>query len=149
MFLALTSLMFLAFNPTCSLPKFNSLSSPLSFHIPHPAPCTFLLFLILSPSCLIPCIFPDLFLALSSPLFLAISAPLFFTHNLYPHCSLHFTHPGPITFPTPFLDLSLPYFCPALTKLALDLHVNFCLFVCLRVFPVFFSRRLIGSYTGF
>ena len=25
------------------------------------------------------------------------------------------------------------YFCPALTKLALDLHVNFCLFVCLSV----------------
>ena len=24
-------------------------------------------------------------------------------------------------------------FCPALTKLALDLHVNFCLFVCLSV----------------
>ena len=37
------------------------------------------------------------------------------------------------------------YFCPALTKLALDLHVNFC--VC--VFLVFFSRRLIGSNTGF
>ena len=44
-------------------------------------------------------------------------------------------------------------FCPALTKLTLDLHVNFCLFVCLSVclsvFPVFFSRRLIGWYTGF
>ena len=25
------------------------------------------------------------------------------------------------------------HFCPALTKLALDLHVNFCLFVCLSV----------------
>ena len=24
-------------------------------------------------------------------------------------------------------------FCPALTKLALDLHVNFCLFVCVFV----------------
>ena len=40
------------------------------------------------------------------------------------------------------------FFCPALTKLALDLHVNFCvsvcLSVCLSVFPVFFSRRLIG-----
>ena len=51
----------------------------------------------------------------------------------------------------------LQSFCPALTKLALDLHVNFCVFVCLSVclsvclfvFPVFFSRRLIGSYTGF
>ena len=32
-------------------------------------------------------------------------------------------------------------FCPALTKLALDLHVNFCMSVC---FPVFFSRLLIG-----
>ena len=40
-------------------------------------------------------------------------------------------------------------FCPALMKLALDLHVNFCLCVCVSVFPVFFSRRLIGSYTGF
>ena len=40
------------------------------------------------------------------------------------------------------------FFCPALTKLALDLHVNFCgsvcLFVCLFVFPVFFFKRLIG-----
>ena len=42
-------------------------------------------------------------------------------------------------------------FCPALTKLALDLHVKkksiclfVCLCVCLSVFPVFFSRRLIG-----
>ena len=36
-------------------------------------------------------------------------------------------------------------FCPALTKLSLDLHVNFCLYVCLSV-CVFglFSRRLIG-----
>ena len=37
-------------------------------------------------------------------------------------------------------------FCPALTKLALDLHVNWG--VCLCVFPVFFcnkfSRLLIG-----
>ena len=41
-----------------------------------------------------------------------------------------------------------PY-CPALTKLALDLHVNLGLCVCVSVFPVFFSRRLIGSYTGF
>ena len=44
-------------------------------------------------------------------------------------------------------------FCPALTKLALDPHVNFCLYICLCVylfvFPVFFSMRLIGSYTGF
>ena len=29
-------------------------------------------------------------------------------------------------------------FCPALTKLALDLHVNFCLFVCL-FFQSFFQ----------
>ena len=40
------------------------------------------------------------------------------------------------------------FFCPALTKLALDLHVNFgvsvYLFVCLFVFPVFFSTPLIG-----
>ena len=49
-------------------------------------------------------------------------------------------------------DIFFSSFCPALTKLALDLHVNFCpsvrlsvcLFVCLSVFPVFFSRRLIG-----
>ena len=33
------------------------------------------------------------------------------------------------------------HFCPALTKLALDLHVNFCLRVCLSGL---FSRRLIG-----
>ena len=33
--------------------------------------------------------------------------------------------------------LNFFYFCPALTKLALDLHVNLCLFVCLCVFPVF------------
>ena len=34
-------------------------------------------------------------------------------------------------------------FCPALTKLALDLHVNFCLSGCILVFPVsfFLSKR--------
>ena len=30
-------------------------------------------------------------------------------------------------------------FCPALTGLALDQHVNFAMFVCIFVYPVFFK----------
>ena len=36
------------------------------------------------------------------------------------------------------------HFCPVLTKLALDLHVNFCMYVCVQYFRSFFPRLLIG-----
>ena len=36
------------------------------------------------------------------------------------------------------------FVCPALRELALDLYVNFCVFISMFVYRVFFSRRLIG-----
>ena len=44
-----------------------------------------------------------------------------------------------ITVPKLWIDI----FCPALTELALDLHFNFSMFVCIFVYPVFFQ----GSYS--
>ena len=80
--------------------------------------------------------FVSFFFALNSGLNLTENTFLFFFLTLF------FTW----FFPTLFLSV---FFCPALTKVALDLHVNFCLSVRLFVFPVFFSWRQIGWYTAF
>ena len=132
MFLAKIQLTFLppvlSYSPPCSLHfpsvpyTYTILPYPLYFSWPVPRT-------VLTP---VPCNF-------STPILYTQSLPtLFFA--LYSPWSYYFPHP----FSWPFLAIFL-----SSANKALDLHVNFCLFVCLSVFPVFFFKRLIGWYTGF
>ena len=58
-------------------------------------------------------------------------------------------------FPEAFIRkttvFSFNYFCPAVTELALDLHVNFCTCLCISShfsrLSTLYSRLLIGLYT--
>ena len=70
--------------------------------------------------------------------------------NNFEEISRGYPHFGPLMCGVPKNEhpTTDSIFCPVLTKLALDLHVNLCLCVCVFDFPVFFSRRLIGWYTG-